>query len=382
MSMTPFLNHSIQPENSASEYSEFQTLDFVATCEGRRFLANSFRISGNVRVLPDTSVPGTPVDSATQQIRIDGKVGAHGFIEAIQTSMQGVGGVVENLTGYGRYCGMVSDGTQSENDLFNSEMVCEMKAPFDAMVTDNLEGFETAQTGSTINDPNSFSIKPLFVLNATSSADGSGDLTMSYKKTGAIRIQVTLARNFASLFGKNVSGTTGYKLSDVRLEFISVPETGSSNKTAHRVKYHIRQSILSESTNVSAKIPAVCNSMSCSFIKASDENVAVANNYQRQSLPDVTQLQFLFNNNTNELVQYVINDRTEMLMRYLDSFGGRPHNSMTLKNLKGNKSYGLGLEFGEYVDLTNQTFNMQLTSGVSSASPFSAHLYFHSLTTL
>ena len=375
----PFLQHSIQPENSASTYQEFQTLDFVATCEGRRFLANSFRISGKVRVLPDTSVPGTVLDPSSQQILIDGKVGAHGFIEAIQTSMQGAGGVVENLTGYGRYCGSVADATQSENDLFNAEMVCEMKAPFNAMVNDNLGGFKTALTDSTVNEPNSFSIKPLFVLNATSSADGSGDLSMSYDKVGAVRIQVTLARNFAAVFGDDVGTATGYILEDVRLEFMSVPESGASNKTAHRVKYHIRQSILSGSTNVSAKIPAVCDAVSCSFIKASDENIATANNYQRQTLPNVTQLQFLFNNNTNELVQYVINDRTEVLMRYLQSFKDQKHNSMTLKNLKGNKSYGIGLDFNEYIDLTNRTFSLQITSGVSSASPYSAHLYFHSL---
>ena len=375
----PFLQHSIQPENSASSYQEFQTLDFVATCEGRRFLANSFRISGKVRVLPDKSVPGTPIDPTADQILIDGKIGAHGFIEAIQTSMQGAGGVVENLTGYARYCGSVADATQSENDLFNAEQVCEMKAPFNAMVNDNLEGFTTPLTGSTINEPNSFSIKPLFVLNATSSADGSGDLSMSYNKVGAIRVQVTLARDFACIFGDDVANASGYILEDVRLEFMSVPESGAMNKTAHRVKYHIRQSILSGSTNVSAKIPAVCDAVSCSFIKASDENIATANNYQRQTLPNVTQLQFLFNNNTNELVQYVINDRTEILMRYLQSFKDQKHNSMTLKNLKGNKSYGIGLDFGEFVDLTNQTFNLQVTSGVSSASPFSAHLYFHSL---
>ena len=378
----PFLNHSIQPENSSAEYEQFQTLDFVATCEGRRFLANSFRISGKVRVLPDTSIPGTPIDAATDLIFIDGKVGAHGFIESIQTSMQGAGGVVENMTAYARYCGSVADCTQSENDLLNSEQICEMKSPTKKMVVSNLVGFKSGLTGSTINDANSFSIKPLFVLNTTSSADGSGDLSMSYDKTGAIRIQVTLARNFGAIFGESVAATTGYILEDVRLEFVSIPENGDKNKTAHRVKYHIRQSILSGSTNISAKIPAVCDAVSCSFIKASEENVAIANNYQRQPLPNVTQLQFLFNNNTNELVQYVINDRTEILMRYLQSFKDQKHNSMTLKNLKGNKSYGIGLDFGEFVDLTNQTFNLQVTSGVSSAAPYAAHLYFHSLVEL
>ncbi len=373
-----FLQHSIVPSNSKSSYSEFNTLDFVVTAEGRRILANSFRISGKVRVLPDTAAPNTPL-ATTNDITFDGTIGAHGLIEAIQTSVQNVGGTIENLTGYGRYVGMVSDGTQTIDDLINSEQVCELKAPFKDLMNSVLVGETTAQAGNTTNDPCSFSIKPLFVLNATSSADGSGDLSMSYNKTGAIRIQVTLARNFNALFGNDMSASAGFSLTDVRLEFMSIPENGASNKTAHRVKYHIRQSVLSGSTNISAKVPAICDAVSTTFIKQSDENSAKANNYKRETLPDVTQLNFLFNNNINERIQFTITDRTEILLRYLGSFKDQKHNQMTLKNLKGGKSYGIGLSFGEFVDLTNQTFNLQLTSGVSSAAPYSAHLYFHSL---
>lgn len=373
-----FLQHSIVPSNSKSSYTEFNTLDFVVTAEGRRILGNSFRLTGKVRVLPDTSVPGTPL-ATTNDITFDGTIGAHGLIEAIQTSVQNVGGTIENITGYGRYVGMVSDATQSTDDLINSEQVCELKAPFKDLMNSVLVGETDNQSGSTANDPNSFSMKPLFVLNATSSADGSGDLSLSYNKTGAIRIQVTLARNFNALFGNDMSAGSGYSLTDVRLEFMSIPENGKSNKTAHRVKYHIRQSVLSGSTNISAKVPAVCDGVSTSFILQSEENDAKANNYKRAGVPNVSQLNFLFNNNINERIQFTITDRTEILMRYLGSFKDQRHNQMTMKNLKAGKAYGIGLDFGEFVDLTNQTFNLQLTSGVTSAAPMSAHLYFHSV---
>lgn len=377
-----FLKHSIQPSNSRSQYSEFQTLDFVVSAEGRRILANTFRLSGKVRVLPDSTTPSVPVDPATQNILWDPVCGAHSLIESIQTSITGAGGVVENVTGYNRYVGMVGDATTSANDTMNSENICELKGAFQEMMTKILRGEQDEENLREFNDPNSFSIKPLFCLNATSSADGSGDLSMSYSKTGAIRVQVTLARNFATLFGLDVGTNSAYVLTDCRLEFMSVPESGKSNKTAHRVKYHIRQAINSGSVNVSVKVPAVCNSVSCSFIKQNDENTATANALARQTLPNVTQLNYLFNNNLSERIQFTIRERTEQLMRYLESFKNIEHNRMTLKNLACNKSYGLGLNFGDFVDLSNQTFSLQVTSNVSSGDPYSAHMYFHSLVEL
>lgn len=378
----PFLQHSIQPTNSRAEYEEFNTLDFVVTAEGRRVMGNSFRLVGNIRVLENTADPTTLVD-ASKDISLDGSIGIHSVIENIQTSITGAGGVVENMGGgYARYVGMVADATTCENDSFNSEMSAELRNPISNQMKQILHGEISGWNTATLNDPCSFSMKPSFVLNATSSADGSGDLSMSYQKTGPIRIQVTLARNFACLFGKDVSSSTGYKLTNVRLEFMSIPENGANTKTAHRVKYHIRQSVLSSFTNVSAKIPAICNAVSCSFKKQSEENQAEYNHNERETLPNLSNLQFLFNNNTNELVQYNITSRPEVLHRYLESFMDADKNRVSLKKLKGNSGYGIGLDFQEYTSLANQTFNVQLSSGVSSASPYSAHLYFHSLVEL
>ena len=43
-----------------------------------------------------------------------------------------------------------------------------------------------------------------------------------------------------------------------------------------------------------------------------------------------------------------------------------------------NNGYGIGLNFDDEVDLSNQKFNLQVSSGISSATPMILYMYFHS----
>jgi len=89
---------------------------------------------------------------------------------------------------------------------------------------------------------------------------------MSFNKTGTIRVVFSLARINDVLFGPDVDNTTFYELSNLRLVFTSIPEDGVKNNTVHKVKYLIKQSILSRTTNISSNIPAKCSGVSYSFI--------------------------------------------------------------------------------------------------------------------
>jgi hypothetical protein len=239
---------------------------------------------------------------------------------------------------------------------------------------------ENTGASVSVNDQCSFSVKPMFCLNATSGV-GSTDTSISYSKTGPVRVIFTLARIFNALHGADVVAGCTYELSDLRLEYTTVPEDGVKNTTMHRVKYHIRQSVLSSRSNVSSKVPAVVSGVSCSFVRSNQENSGIDNGLERQFLPLVDQLSFLFNNNTNEYISYKLDDREEILSRYIESMKKTGTNSMSLTLLKANESFGVGLYFGgEMVDLSNQTFNISIVSADSSinTNPISMHLYFHS----
>ena len=103
-----------------------------------------------------------------------------------------------------------------------------------------------------------------------------------------------------------------------------------------------------------------CWAAQASFVRQASENAAAENSYRREEFPLLDTLQFLFNNATNEYIQYKLDDRNEVLMRYIQSLQDTGHNRMSLKNLKGNHSYGVGLSFQGDVDLRNQLFNIVL----------------------
>jgi len=271
---------------------------------------------------------------------------------------------------------MTEDTTTFHNDMCNSENLSELKFPFLDIMPSILTGEESVDD-TNLNNPNSFSFKPQFVLNTASQVNNQG-LGMSFNKTGTIRVVFSLARINDVLFGPDVDATTTYSLSNLRLVFTSMPEDNVENNTTHKVKYHIKQSILSRTTNISSNIPAKCTGVSCSFITQSKENTTSDNSYNREKFPDLQELQFLFNNNTNEYITYQIRDNDEVLLRYLQSMGNPNRSRTQLTELAGKHSYGVGLDFQGLVDLSNQTFNVVLNSN-SDISSMSMHLYFHSM---
>jgi len=375
MSVLEFQKNLIIPENNREFFTEYDNVDFlIAPDVARNLVGNSVRITGNLRVLNN----GANV-VAGDKIYYDEKVGVSAFVSQIQTSFQ-TKGQVELANEVGRYEGMLEDAQSSHNDMCVGSKSCELKVPMRDMSELILTGRETNTTGQTpvLNDPCDFSYKPNICLN-----NCEGNSLIPFSKTGAIRIVLTLARHQRALFGAGVSSTTSYTMSNLQLHYKTADASGTANPVAMKVKYHIRQAILSGASNLNAKVPAACNSVAVSFIKQADEGGNAPNSLARQVLPKTTRVQFLFNNSTAQRIQYPINNREEVLLRYLDAMkDGGKHSSMTLKKLKGNESYGVGLSFGEYISLVNDSLNIQLDSAVNSTNGFSAHMFFHSLMVL
>jgi hypothetical protein len=106
------------------------------------------------------------------------------------------------------------------------------------------------------------------------------------------------------------------------------------------------------------------------------------NNFETEKLPNVQQLQFLFNDSQSQYITYQIDDQQELLERYLNSFSSDGNNSLSLVDLRADKGWGIGLSFSEFIDLSQQKFNIQLTSGVESTNQYIMYMYFHSLLTV
>ena len=217
-----------------------------------------------------------------------------------------------------------------------------------------------------------FSLKLMNCLNQVS---GSKNLDIS--KTGPIKVSLTLNRNNNVFNGVDVDSNTNYELRNLKINYCSVPNQSSKVPTLFRTKYTYKTNIDSTFTNIHTKVPAVCSSVSLSFQPSLEEGVRVLNNTQLSQLPNVSEVIFTFSDSTNSLISYSIKEDAELLDRYIESMG-TSQNSINRNNVLANKAYGIGLNFRDRIDLSNQRFSTQITSDISSSNPVVAYLYFHS----
>tara|TARA_R110000796_G_scaffold6983_2_gene24298 strand:+ start:3068 stop:4180 length:1113 start_codon:yes stop_codon:yes gene_type:complete len=362
--------HSTDPESTQNFYGEYNNVDFVISVgPGRSLVQNSVRVVGDIRIneAADTR--------STDGIYFDHRSGIHSVVESIQTTFNGQGGgVKENIQNYARWVTMTSLATKATTDMLNADMQCELRGPNDACSNQYAKGSITRGTTPITTDLD-FSMKPQCILNRM-----NGD-HLPHEKSGDIRLTLNLARNISALMGFKAGTNAGYELRNLRVTYNSIATEGRWDETATQMRsvYNVKSSILGSSANVSAQVPAVCDAVSCSFQRQDFENVNVYNNNLCSPLPGIRQLQFQFNNSTSEYITYELSDQNEMLHRYLDSFVNTGYNQVYLDSFRNGASFGIGLEFNGFVDLSNQNFGVQLTSDVSNINPYNIFLYFHSL---
>ena len=371
--MSAFKLHSVIPENSKPNYTEYNLLDFVCSFPNRKMLSNTVRLSFDVRVQQNNT------NLVAEDIKMSSAVGSHNFIEGITTEM--ATGQIESIHTYARQVQMVAGATKDLNDYNNGAMSVELRSSDDIYTSIQLRGESIVNrvANSDVNLDNSVSLKPMFCLNRATSADKSGDVGISFAKSGNVRITFQLARYYDALFGSDVDSTTSYKIFNPRLEFMSVADDGVKNAIQFRVAHSIKQLVNSSLSNLGLKAPVVCDSASVSFIQQSRQSQPQFDDTACEQLPNITRLDFNWNNSTNQGVTYTIKNNVEIMYRYLESLKTSGHNSASLPVLSANKSAGVGISFGEFIDLSKTILNVAITSEVNSANPYTAIFYFNGI---
>ena len=369
--------HSVIPENSKSSYTEYNLLDFVCSFPSRKMLTNTCRLSFDVRVLQNN------VALSNEDIKFSSAVGGHNFIEAITTQLASVG-QIESLHNYARQISMVAGATKDINDYNNAMMACELRSSDEIYTAIQLRGETPKQrvANSVVNLDNSISLKPMFCLNRATSADGSGDLGVSYAKSGNVRVTFQLARFYDALFGSDVDATTSYLIKNPRLEFLSVPDDGVKNALQMRVSHSITQVVNSSLSNLGLKASVIADACSVSFLQQSRQSQPQFDNTACEQLPNISRLDFNWNNSTNQGVTYTIKDNVEIAQRYLESLKTAGHNSASLPVISANKNAGVGVSFGEPIDLSKTMLNVAITSQVNAARPYTASFLFSGIINL
>ena len=364
---------SVIPENNKSSYSEFDTVDFVLTYENQSLQLGSIRLEGDLSVVHNNEDLNAAAN-AGKVIKYDKFVGAHAVIESCQTEM--LNEVFENLTEYPRMVKQYAVASKGINDLFNASEACELKVPYDAMTTAILGGEQpdTNLAGAQrINNPPDFSIKPDFILN-------SSNALLPFSRSGPVRLSFNLARVQAVLYGLDVDANTSYSLSNLRVVYKTVPGEDNKDPIILRRRINIKQSIQSRLSNIQVKAPSnQVESFSASFQIQSHENQYFWNNLSLDKIPNLQQLQFLFNDQTNANVTYLIKNNDEVIDKFIKALGTSGKNSCSVANMINNNGYGVGLRMEGVIDLTNQKFSVQIDSEISNNEPYIFYMFFHTV---
>lgn len=358
--------HRAEVENSKNSYTEHDNLDVFLNAEGRALKANSVRIQG---VLSVTKTAGNTRIANTDDIQLDNAVGVHALVDIISVEMANVG-MVEQYSEYSRYVKMKNIANDDLNDYHSGLNLAEYRAPSEKASQALLTGFTSAASSATADDvkDQDFSFKPMCCLNAM-----SGDV--SFAKTGAIKLSITLNKVAQVLYGTDVDANTKYTLSDVRVSYRTVPDVDQP-VSMDRV-LSLKSSINSKFSNTLAKVPAVVRGVSCCFMKQSRENDLVECNQAMDVLQGIKEVQFVFQDSTSQYISYPLRDKGQIIERFVESLGGKGHNQVNANNNQMN--FGIGLSFPP-VDLSNQKFNIQINSDMASLSttPYIIYQYFHS----
>ena len=384
--MEQIIQHQVLPDNNKTTWGEFDNINFSLDFDNRSLICNSIRFEADVQILSDTTsnpVVRVPLDD---DCKIDPKLGGHAFIASINTTTSA--GNIENLVEYPRLVKMKADAQHTDDDMMNSQFVCEMRAPSDTISELNMRqkcpkifggggaGLNAQATGNLVQDQD-FSIKPHMILNNVD----SDNKKLSYSKSGQIRISIILERNLGVLYGGDVGGAYGYTLSNCKLTFMSSDDV-VQDPLSMTSSICLKSSLASAFNNISSNVPAICDSVSISFQQQANEFLLAHNNTVLELPPSITQLSYLFSDSTNKYLTYQLKDQVSMIQRGLESLNSNKSNSATLSNLMSNKSFIVGLKWNELLDLTNNKFNIQLTSGITSFAPFIMYSYYHSRLTL
>jgi len=382
--MVPFDNTS-----GLGGYRPFQTIDFNLATPGRKLLKNSIRIEGRIVARnggpgnwqPESAGGASSAVTFSDNIKLDNVVGAHAFFDSWSCETQSKG-ILENLQNYPRFVSQHGRATLGQDDMLSSKLVAECRGPYEANgnyvlqpVVDQAYVHASAEQPGERTKP-SFSIKPMICFNRQAGGD------YSFDRNGFIRISCILAADRHALFGGQETFIANYVLDEVVCRFVTIPDDGVDDAMLMRSYVNVVSSLQSTASTISARVPAQqVNSVSMSFAKQSNLQSTEFCSTALEALPEWDSLEYLFANSMQNFITYRITDRDDALRRGLQSMESAGHSQVSAKTLKANRGVLYGLDFEEYVDLSQQKFtiNLKILDASVTNEPRDVFLYFNSL---
>lgn len=366
------LYSQVVPQSVQSVYTQDNAVDFILNCgEGRSIAPNSVRVLGNLNVYVDNATT-----RPTGGVHYDPKLGAHAFVSSVAVNFSMMGGIENISQSYPRYVAAHSAATLTADDMMNSTQSCEIRTPNVLSASVICSGVTPSiTTGTAQTRAVDFSFKPKCCLNMMDS-DSNG---LPAAKTGAVRLQLVLARNVDALYGSLQDAAVRYELTDLRCSFKTVVDNKANEPVTMGIVNSFKSNVLNGTATITTNVDAMAESVSMSFIKNEHESANVFNSYGLEKVEGLTEISYLFNSVSNSLITYPITDVTEILARALDAIDpDTDHNQVSLNRFRTNNAFLAGIKFDEAIDLSSNRFTMMLTSGILPTSATNVFMYFYS----
>jgi hypothetical protein len=371
--------NSTNPQNLKPQgYTDYDILDFVISAPGQCLVGNSVRLLFDVKVLGN--------DTLDTLCSYDGYSGGHAFIESVTTSTA-LQGNIETIRFYARQVACRARAILAPEDLFSSHLVAEGRCNDDVIADKLLKGF--IPTGYA--DEENYNPEVTTALDVCLRLDFClnsfvGDNLLSLDRTGAITVSISLPRSASALYGNSaIGGAQTYLITNPKLLYNTIADTGKNPKqNVMQVRSDFKQSINSSFVNINTTFPITANAFYLNFIRADKENNNQYNSQACEVLPAVSRVSYIWNNSFSQAITYELDNVVDFLANFKRAINGTlgGDSSLSLVANSASDSFGLGLQFGTYVDLRSQRLSINIESAVQSGVPYTCYVHATGIATI
>lgn len=306
-------------------------------------------------------------------IRYDPHAGAHGFFEE-WFSTTGFGTIDSKF-----YARVVS--TLSENNSYYQELFAESDKNMELRVGEEHYTTQILRGNSATDYEVPFCLRLIIPINNT-------DKPLNFQRMGnLLRLSGRTRSVRSALHGADCNSTdTNFYIQDPELYWLRTGEDADPGAITMQYITGIQQPVNSNNVNISVGMPAQVSSAFMTFIPVSSENSYTENASRTAVVPNVTRVQFAFNDVDNKKISFPLESVEEVALNFHRAVSaGNPliQNSCLLSrtdvNEPSDRGYGIGCPFGQLNNLTSTKFSFNLRSGVTNNDPYTCFICFKAI---
>lgn len=364
------LNSSF-PISVKDKYNPNDIVDFILSFDNTSIQVNSIRLKGVLNITKTDNTAYTITEGT--DVNYNTTVGIHGAFQGF-TSASDKNGVIENWSSeYPRYqCAKTEVSTAKQALAAQSSNLCELRVGNDQLGKYLL-------TNNRYDQQNSipFSFKPQIALNKS-------NINISHNKTGDVKISCRLATRNQFIYGTN-AGEVTFNISDLQLDYTTVQQDAKGTLQMEVIQM-VKNTAESNNTNISTRVPVLARSLSVVFRQERLLDQPLHDHLQNESPPDPQRVEFVMSD-SNQYITYALENREEFIYNYQISLGADPEAKSMLTTANGDweknvAKFGLGIDFGQYINLAQNKVGFNLKSGITSGNKYALFMFFRGIVSI